>query len=112
MSSTPLNNERIRFGHLAHPANVAEGRLVKPGQQPQVAEEHRILVRIDEFLNLVFDASHLGRGRIHNKDAVLNTVPITENELGQFGAPPVIRNVVSDKCSSSIVTHYRTVTPV
>ncbi len=40
MSSTRLENERIRFGYLARPANVAEGRLVKPGQQPQVAEEH------------------------------------------------------------------------
>ena len=39
-SSTRLENERIRFGYLARPANVAEGRLVKPGQQPQVAEEH------------------------------------------------------------------------
>ena len=87
MSIALLENERIRFGHLTHPANVAEGRLVKPGQQPQVAEEYRVLIRIDELLNLVFDSSHLGGGRIHNKDAVLNTVPITENELGQFGAP-------------------------
>ena len=39
-SSTRLENERIRFGHLAHPANVTESRLIKPGQQPQVAEEH------------------------------------------------------------------------
>ena len=75
MSSTRLENERIRFGYLAHPANVAEGRLVKPGQQPQVAEKYRILIRINQLLNLIFDAPHLSRGRIHNKDAVLNTVP-------------------------------------
>ena len=66
MSSTRLENERIRFGYLARPANVAEGRLVKPGQQPQVAEEYRIFVRIDEFLNFVFDASHFGGGRIRS----------------------------------------------
>ena len=60
MSIALLENERIRFGHLTHPANVAEGRLVKPGQQPQVAEKHRIFIRVDELLNLIFDSSHFG----------------------------------------------------
>ena len=55
MSCTQLENERIRFGHLTHPANVAEGRLVTPGQQPQVAEKYRILIRINQLLNLIFE---------------------------------------------------------
>ena len=92
--------------------DVGESLLIDRRQQADVAQEHGVLVRLDDSFQLTPHPQELGRRRVYDEHGVLNAVPVLQQRLRHPRPAPVGRDIVGHENASDIVTHQRTVTPL
>ena len=105
-------DQRTVVGEGAPPADHEEPLVIESSEQPEIAEQHRVVLAVDDLLQGFHETHDAGGTNVDHEHAVLDPVAVGLQLLGHPETPRVIDYVVGDEIATAGVPAHRVRIPI